>query len=207
MATKRQLQAQATKKKLLKTAMGLIEEHGLDAVSIKDITSACGVAAGTFYKYFKSKDELTIYFSNRIHEEIGQLIDDSEDISALELLRQMLLRWKAWYDSSDPKLAARTSIVYANMYISGEQHPSRNDARFEEDTFRLCLEKAVAQGLLRDDTPVDFLSALLAMNIHGMMTFYSNGHDRETIDRWWEQYMNYIFRELLATYRMDGHDD
>ena len=201
LASKRQQQAQETKNKLLQTAVRLISERGFEAVSINDITSECGVASGTFYLYFKSKDELALYLSNQIHDEIRMLLDQSGEAPALFLLRQILLLWKRWYDRKDPKLMARTNIVYADLYLSGQDHPNRNDARFETDTFRFCLKRAVEQGTLVPSTPVDFLAEMLAMTVHGMSSYYSYTYSQEAIDIWWEQFLHYVTEELLHPYR------
>ena len=56
--TKRQEIAQETRHKIYTTACSLIEEKGFANVSVEDITHACGVAKGTFYVYFKRKEEI-----------------------------------------------------------------------------------------------------------------------------------------------------
>lgn len=52
-----------TKKKhlrdeLLRSALKLFEDRGVERVSVDDIAKEAGVAKGTFYLYFKSKDEI-----------------------------------------------------------------------------------------------------------------------------------------------------
>ena len=53
--TKKAIRTKAT---LLESARKLITEKGFDRVSVEDITSGAGVAKGTFYHYFKSKEDL-----------------------------------------------------------------------------------------------------------------------------------------------------
>ena len=36
----------------------LITERGFNSVSVEDITNACGLAKGTFYVYFKHKEDI-----------------------------------------------------------------------------------------------------------------------------------------------------
>ncbi|ADU29000.1 TetR/AcrR family transcriptional regulator [Evansella cellulosilytica] len=60
----------ASKEKLiLEAAIKLFSIKGFDATSIQDIANECGIAKGSFYSYFKSKDVLLLetlnyYFSN-----------------------------------------------------------------------------------------------------------------------------------------------
>ena len=56
--TKRQEIAQETRRRIYTTACSLIEKKGFANVSVEDITRACGVAKGTFYVYFKRKEEI-----------------------------------------------------------------------------------------------------------------------------------------------------
>lgn len=56
--TKRKLQAIKTKQNIMENALPLIRENGFDNVSVEDICSAAGVAKGTFYHYFSSKEKI-----------------------------------------------------------------------------------------------------------------------------------------------------
>jgi len=47
-----------TRNKLFNSALELFNVKGIDATSTKEITEAAGVAEGTLYRHFKSKDEL-----------------------------------------------------------------------------------------------------------------------------------------------------
>ena len=42
---------------LLETGFQLIKQYGLKKTSIRDITKACGIATGTFYNFFPTKEE------------------------------------------------------------------------------------------------------------------------------------------------------
>ena len=47
-----------TKRKIFETSMKLFAEKGYDATSIEDITATVGVAKGTLYYHFSSKEEI-----------------------------------------------------------------------------------------------------------------------------------------------------
>lgn len=55
--------AERTKAKLLQSAKKLIGEKGFDRVSVEDITRDSGVAKGTFYHYFKCKEDVIMELS------------------------------------------------------------------------------------------------------------------------------------------------
>jgi len=59
---------QANKKRIYASAMGLFSEHGYDQVSVDDIARAAQSSKGTFYNYFKSKDELFVFYNQSLDE-------------------------------------------------------------------------------------------------------------------------------------------
>ncbi len=58
--TKRQQQALVTKDKIFTAAMDVINRKGFNNATIEEITSQAGVASGSFYTYFKSKEAIII---------------------------------------------------------------------------------------------------------------------------------------------------
>lgn len=58
-----------TKHKLFESAVALFEQYDFDKVSVDAIVEAAGVAKGTFYIYFESKDALILSFlSEYVHD-------------------------------------------------------------------------------------------------------------------------------------------
>ena len=58
--SKRQQQAARTKAAIVEKALQLFHERGFGAVTIEEITTAAGVARGSFYTYFKSKSDIVV---------------------------------------------------------------------------------------------------------------------------------------------------
>jgi len=65
-----------TKRKIFETSMKLFAEKGYDATSIEEITATVGVAKGTLYYHFSSKEEIF----NFLIEEGIKLLQNSVDI-------------------------------------------------------------------------------------------------------------------------------
>lgn len=60
--TKRQLKSQENKRKIVNCAMRLFARYGYDNVSVDDIAKAANSSKGSFYNYFRSKDELFVFY-------------------------------------------------------------------------------------------------------------------------------------------------
>ena len=70
-----------TKRKILEASMKLFAEKGYDATSIEEITATVGVAKGTLYYHFSSKEEIF----NFLVEEGIKLLQNSIDIKTSKL--------------------------------------------------------------------------------------------------------------------------
>ena len=70
-----------TKRKIFETSMKLFAEKGYDATSIEEITATVGVAKGTLYYHFSSKEEIF----NFLIEEGMKLLQNSIDIKTARI--------------------------------------------------------------------------------------------------------------------------
>ena len=70
-----------TKRKIFETSMKLFAKKGYDATSVEDITATVGVAKGTLYYHFSSKEEIF----NFLVEEGTKLLLNSVDIKTEKL--------------------------------------------------------------------------------------------------------------------------
>jgi AcrR family transcriptional regulator len=59
----------------LEAGKRVIFEKGFNSSRVSDITSLAGLAHGTFYLYFRSKDELLLDLLQRVREEMLSLIE------------------------------------------------------------------------------------------------------------------------------------
>ncbi|WP_339195493.1 TetR/AcrR family transcriptional regulator [Aeribacillus sp. FSL W8-0870] len=64
---------------IIEAAMKLFARKGVSSTSIQEITNACGIPKGSFYFYFKSKDELLIKI---LEQFFSQLKKKTEQIGA-----------------------------------------------------------------------------------------------------------------------------
>ena len=78
--TSRQIAALATKKKLLDAGSKIIAEKGLSQATVDEITALAGVSKGTFYTYFKKKEDIVDITEN--DENNGKQKNEMEDAMA-----------------------------------------------------------------------------------------------------------------------------
>lgn len=60
--SKQQQKSKETKDKIFQAAKHILQKHGYEALSIKNICEEAGVSNGSFYHHFKTKDDLLSYY-------------------------------------------------------------------------------------------------------------------------------------------------
>ena len=66
----------ATKNKINRVAMELFAEKGVTETTTKDIAAGAGIAEGTIYRHYKSKDELVKKLFLSLYEEQGNYLHE-----------------------------------------------------------------------------------------------------------------------------------
>lgn len=77
----------------------LFTKNGYDETAVSDIVGAAGIAQGTFYHHFRSKEELLEAISDRYIDDLNQILEGlvaDEGLSAVEKLVQLFARIRAY---------------------------------------------------------------------------------------------------------------
>lgn len=82
------MQRDSTREKLLKAAAVLFHEFGYNGTSVQDIVSKAGVPKGSFYNYFKSKEELAIAVSDAFYPLVLAFLNLEDSSSPVSRLRK-----------------------------------------------------------------------------------------------------------------------
>ena len=107
-----------TKRKIFETSMKLFAEKGYDATSIEEITATVGVAKGTLYYHFSSKEEIF----NFLVEEGIKLLQNSVDIKTakfpnyIDKLKAivLILLSQFWGNEARNKMCKENILAYVN---------------------------------------------------------------------------------------------
>lgn len=66
--------AELTRAQILGTALGLFREKGFDSTTMRDIAAACGMAVGTAYHHFDSKEAIVAAYYEAVQLEHSSLV-------------------------------------------------------------------------------------------------------------------------------------
>lgn len=163
--TNRQLAAMETKKKLLEAAKNIVCEKGLINTSVEEITKACGVSNGTFYTYFKRKEDIVFALGDYMYRELYEQAMAYE-AGITERLVFYMTRFAEYTEKSSLKLCQEWVRNAVDPDISPE---GKNKLYADINSIKGLLESAVQNGELKTDTPVEFLAETFADVLYGQM--------------------------------------
>ena len=151
--TGRQLAAQETKKKILAAAKRLIGERGLADVSVEEITEACGVAKGTYYTYFKKKEDIVFELSE---EMFGEILENAKNTAggAVDVLENYMTHFSECIEKSGVKLAQE--------WVRGVVEPQKDKSEKSKLASDLADMRALLQFLEESQKLCAGASAALA---------------------------------------------
>ncbi len=197
---KRAQQARATKQKILDAAEKLVSERGFENVSVSDITAHCGIGHGTFYHYFKSMEELSIYLMRTPYEYLQKKYQASSSLPSLERLRIVLYTWFSIGEKFNLHLTRKSLQLYPDEASRGEYGGNATHMDLGMEQLRQCLTDAVEQGALKADAPIEELSMEILFCLQGCMLYQCKYPDTFHVMQWADYYINRVFHSVLAPY-------
>jgi len=154
-----------TRQCLIKAATDVFASEGFEGASVNRITQAAGVATGTIYNYFPSKNELMLTLLSEIGAEhcsyIAEQIRQESDY-VLRLKRLLAVTFD--YMKANPNQAR---VLFASMQGANRQFKTRLSQIYEPMMQLICEEiliPGMQQGVFQ---PADPLSTAVMI-----MTFY-----------------------------------
>jgi AcrR family transcriptional regulator len=170
MAPRRKLED--AKAELLRCARQLFSAHGFKDTSVSDITELAGVAVGTFYNYFPSKESIFLHIFMQENEELKKSILSTVDVDGepAVVIRELMLRnlqgmqsnpiLKEWYNRD----------VFSKIERVYREENGSTGLEFLFGTFSDLIKQWQAQGKLRQDLDADmimaFFVALINIDMH-----------------------------------------
>ena len=199
--TKRQENALKTRKKLIDTAEDLLKANGFNALCVEDITKAAGVAKGTFYVYFKHKEDIVAEICRGYFKEIE---DEISGMSNSDLVEKLSL-----YFDNFMKAVELYGINICREWIRGSIDPNTapdytdmSKWQYDVNMLQSILNNAVKNKELKENTPVELLTHLIISELYGMMTCWCMSDGSFEPKEWTRKFSEFQLKAVLDKYLM-----
>jgi AcrR family transcriptional regulator len=147
---------------ILRAAVDLLVERGIDQTSMESIAKRAGVAKVTVYKRWKAKEELLADAIEKVRDDIPGLGEVPVPGELPDLVEALLPQWGAVL--ADPRYRA----LSARLLGAGPSHPALLEAYWQHHVLprrrhaHALLSRAQAAGVLDPTTDIDVLLDMMA---------------------------------------------
>lgn len=194
---KRQKSAVETKRKLITAGLELIKEKGFDAINVEDITKKAGVAKGTFYIYFKHKEDIVMEISRTPFGEIAVELEQMGNIELFDKLRHYFRRFMEQVEFCGIQVYRE----WIRNVIDPNNVPETMDSKkwfYDCEMLKSILKNSKE---LRKDTPVELLTHIIISELYGMMIGWCMSDGKfeplDWTDRFCDVQLTAIFKPYL----------
>ena len=170
--TNRQKAALETRQRIVEAARRLMCVRDFAEVSIGDIAKEAGTAAGTFYVYFRHKEDVVEELRNHEFLHLAEKANGMSGKGIVERLSWYCREFLAGIEGCGVELCRQW---VRNNISPRRMHDSKEDiTKYQYDirAMRSILTQGVADGLLKTDTPVNDLAELINAELYGLMTVW-----------------------------------
>lgn len=177
---------QDSKQKIIDATIRLIKKRGADSVTVRNVCTEADSSIGTFYHYFRDKDDLLMYFIQEIPFKECELKKDLSHPAdrIIELYMKLVNRYmdlgldfmKSFYSTTNTSLSSYMSEV-DGKFLDGTVM-----ARCEEE-----LLQAKEMGYIKNDADIHTMSVDICTIIKGCIFEWcltdGKSNIKESIDR------------------------
>ncbi len=145
---------------ILEAATRLFAERGLTAAPTSEISKQAGVAEGTLFTYFKTKDDLinALYREIKLELADAMMSDFPRKKNVRIKLRHVWDRYVNW-GIANPKQRKVLAQLTVSEVLTKESRDA-GSAPFVE--FQIMIRDAIEQRVFRNDVPVELISKSLS---------------------------------------------
>ncbi len=184
-----------SKEKIIDTTVSIIRKKGADAVTVRNVCTEVGLSIGTFYHYFRDKDDLLMYFLKETSFDTFDLETPLSDVAGRisELYMHLIHRYmdlgldfmKSFYSTGNLSLSAYMGEVdgrFAPGTVMARSEAEIQDAKDNgvinenADVHELCMDICtIVKGCVFEwcltDGNMD-IEATLRRIIHNVIAVY-----------------------------------
>ncbi len=173
---------------ILKAALKLFVDKGFHGTATGKIAQEAGVANGTLFQYFKTKDELVIALYIHIKDELAEYVSKNTAGNAdiKETIKSQILSTLYWALDNPVKFQFIQQL-HTSPYIGQVEQ----EVLYKQIEPHLTLiHKGIKQGILKP-LPADLIYSLLSNQVFGLYQFitskkFSKAKQNETIQTTFE---------------------
>lgn len=194
---KRQEAALLTRQNIIDAMRTLLEEKSADCISIEDITTKASVAKGSFYTYFKRKEDVISVIALEQYDVIKEMIMHSTD-SVYEQL-SLYLKYSA-------EIIEKNTLQIAQNWMKSVTAPLPSETtgiekyNYDRDNMKAVLQKAIEKNEMTADTPINELTECIMNIYYGAVASWCITQGTVKLAESINHFCDFALKEILKNY-------
>lgn len=199
--TNRQARAVETRNKIIEAAKLVISAKGFENISIDDIVKEAGVSTGSFYTYFKKKEDVVEELNRTDFYRLAEIVNGMEDKDVLERLRYYCRSFLEDIERTGIEICrqwVRNNLSPTNMLLGGEE---TTKYKYDYRAMQSILDEAVRRGEMKSEVPIDELALFINAELYGLMIAWCMTDSEVKGSEKTDALCDTVIRAVLAPYR------
>lgn len=200
----RQVRAAETRRKIIAAAKKLITEKGFESVAIEDIAKEAGVSTGSFYTYFKKKEDVIEELNQSDFLLLAKTVNEIRDKDLNERLKYYCREFLAEIERVGIEICRqwiRNNITPVEMEIEGKLTTKYNHDYL---AMRSLLDEGIRRGELSEDVPVDEMALFINAQLYGLMVAWCMTDGIMIGSEQANSFCETIVKQALEPYKIKG---
>lgn len=187
------------REKLLEVGAKLVAEKGFNKISVEEITKTAGVAKGSFYTYFKRKEDLIQEINRSATSTVMDEVISMQNVDIEDKLQLYVVRFINKVQENDIQICRQW---LCNMLNPQDIVEAKDKEKLERDCkdFRNLLKEEISAGRLKKKTPVSLIANLLVCQIYGMLACWCMSNGEFIPKEWAKNFCEVQIRPILKQY-------
>ena len=201
--TARRKKALETREKLIKAAKKVFDENGFafDQVPVELITKEAGVATGTFYTYFKRKEDIIGALNDSYMVKLDEVTNSIQDKDILDRFKFYCAEYLRQIESHGLEICRqwiRNNISPMKIQIFGKE-----TTIFEHDiaAVKAVIKEGIRRGELVPDIPMNDLALFIVAELLGLQTSWCMSDAKTSGSEMTDRFCDTVLSAVLEKYR------
>lgn len=193
---RRERNKRSKRHRMLTESLRLFREKGFEQTTVSEITQAAGVAKGTFFNYFPTKETVLLALGEQMLGKL-ELADSTELFGRGSARNKVKVIFRALASGLDADRALVREMVYRGLRLP--DLVSRERARLDfRSTLVLLLDQGRRQGEVRDNVDTSFIAdTLYTLYFQQIVSWCITDFSTSLVERL-EQVVDLIFDGIRA---------
>jgi Transcriptional regulator len=187
MATKRQQQANETRRKIINASQKLFGEKGYMNTTVEDIADECGIGKGTLYHYFTGKDAIFSYIERGHFQEVRKMVDDMNLNNTSERLKHFVLTWFECVAGDNLNVSKDWHRLAVDLKVPSTERRTHLDD--DIDNIKSYLVEGIDSGELSSDMPADSIAKDIVFSMYGASFYRCSTYTEFDVVKWAKEFI------------------